>query len=111
MLMYVERTRNGFVLASRRQVFSKLKCLVTPTCPFANLPETRRSRFGEELNPETMKKAVWLKPEAGAPMDFLLWTEADTLRNSQIVALREDKTTRNVVTARTNESLNSPSIL
>src|SRR5216683_956349 len=37
-LMYVARTRNGFVPASRRQVFSKLKHLVTPTCPFANLP-------------------------------------------------------------------------
>jgi ATP-dependent DNA ligase len=59
-LMYVARTRNGFVPASRRQVFSRLKHLVTPTCPFVNLPETRRSRFGEELNAERMKKAIWL---------------------------------------------------
>ncbi len=78
-LMYVARTRNGFVPASRRQVFSKLKHLVTPTCPFANLPETRRSRFGEELNAEKMKKAVWLTPEAVAQMEFLEWTEADRL--------------------------------
>src|SRR5213080_4854627 len=28
------------------------------TCPFVNLPETRRSRFGEELNAEKMKKAI-----------------------------------------------------
>jgi ATP-dependent DNA ligase len=40
-LMYVARTRNGFVPASRRQVFSKLKHLVTPERPFVNLPETR----------------------------------------------------------------------
>jgi bifunctional non-homologous end joining protein LigD len=40
-LMYVARTRNGFVPASRRQVFSKLKPLATETCPFANLPDTR----------------------------------------------------------------------
>ena len=32
-LMYVARARNGFVPASRRQVFSKLKHLVTPSCP------------------------------------------------------------------------------
>jgi len=57
-LMYVARTRNGFVPSSRRQVFSKLKHLVTPTCPFVKLPETRRSRFGEELNAEKMKKPV-----------------------------------------------------
>ena len=82
-LMYVARTRNGFVPASRRQVFSKLKHLVTPTCPFVNLPETRRSRFGEELNAEKMKKAVWLRPEAVAQIEFLEWTDADRGVNSQ----------------------------
>jgi DNA ligase D-like protein (predicted ligase) len=96
-LMYVARTRNGFVPASRRQVFSKLKHLVTPICPFMNLPETRRSRFGEELNAEKMKKAVWLRPEAVAQIEFLEWTEADRLRHSKFVALREDKNPRSVV--------------
>ena len=44
-------------------------------CPFVNLPETRRSRFGEELNAEKMKKAVWLRSEAVAHIEFLEWTE------------------------------------
>ena len=96
-LMYVARTRNGFVPASRRQVFSKLKHLVTPTCPFANVPETRRSRFGEELNLEKMKKAVWLRPEAVAQIDFLEWTAADRLRHSKFIGLRDDKDARAVV--------------
>jgi len=96
-LMYVARTRNGFVPASRRQVFSKLKHLVTPACPFVNLPETRRSRFGEELNAEKMKKAVWLKPEAVAQIEFLEWTEGDRLRHSKFVGLRQDKNPRSVV--------------
>ncbi len=96
-LMYVARTRNGFVPASRRQVFSKLKHLVTPVCPFVNLPETRRSRFGEELNAEKMKKAVWLRPEAVAQIEFLEWTEGDRLRHSKFVGLREDKNPRSVV--------------
>jgi bifunctional non-homologous end joining protein LigD len=90
-LVYVARTRNGFVPASRRQVFSKLKHLVTPTCPFVNLPETRRSRFGEELNAEKMKKAVWLRPEAVAQIEFLEWTEGSRLRHSKFIALRDDK--------------------
>ena len=81
-LMYVARTRNGFVPASRRQVFSKLKHLVTPTCPFVNLPEMHRSRWGEELNAEKMKKAVWLKPEAVAQIEFLEWNEGGSLRHS-----------------------------
>ena len=96
-LTYVARTRNGFVPASRRQVFSKLKHLVTAECPFVNLPETRRSRFGEELNAEKMKKAVWLRPEAVAQIEFLEWTEASRLRHSKFVALREDKNPRSVI--------------
>jgi DNA ligase D-like protein (predicted ligase) len=102
-LIYVARTRNGFVPASRRQVFSKLKRLVTPNCPFVNLPETRRSRFGEELNAEKMKKAVWLKPEAVAQIEFLEWTEGDRLRHSKFVGLREDKNPRSVVKEDTGE--------
>jgi ATP-dependent DNA ligase len=43
-LVYVARTRNGFVPASRRRVFEKLRPLVTPSCPFVNLPETRKPR-------------------------------------------------------------------
>jgi DNA ligase D-like protein (predicted ligase) len=103
-LMYVARTRNGFVPASRRQVFSQLKHLVTPDCPFVNLPETRRSRFGEELNAEKMKKAVWLRPEAVAQLEFLEWTGADRLRHSKFVGLREDKDPRQVVRERASEN-------
>src|SRR6266403_4269949 len=102
-LMYGARTRNGFVPASRRQVFSKLKHLVTLTCPFVNLPETRRSRFGEELNGEKMKKAIWLRPEAVAQIEFLEWTEGDMLRHSKFVGLREDKNPRSVVKEQAGE--------
>ena len=102
-LMYVARTRNGFVPASRRQVFSKLKHLATPNCPFVNLPETRRSRFGEELNAEKMRKAVWLKPEAVAQIEFLEWTEGDRLRHSKFVGLRKDKNPRSVVKEQAGE--------
>jgi DNA ligase D-like protein (predicted ligase) len=103
-LMYVARTRNGFVPASRRQVFAKLKHLVTPNCPFVNLPETRRSRFGEELNAEKMKKAIWLRPQAVAQIEFLEWTEGDRLRHSKFVGLRDDKNPRNVVKEHSGES-------
>jgi DNA ligase D-like protein (predicted ligase) len=96
-LMYVARSRNGFVPASRRQVFSKLKHLETPTCPFVNLPETQPSRFGRELDAETMKKAVWLRPEMVAQIDFLEWTEHDRLRHSKFVRLRADKDAQSVV--------------
>jgi bifunctional non-homologous end joining protein LigD len=96
-LMYVARTRNGFVPASRQSLFEKLRPLTAPDCPFVNLPETQPSRFGRELDAETMKKAVWLRPELVAQIDFLEWTGADRLRHSKFVRLREDKLAQDVV--------------
>jgi len=74
-----------------------LKHLVTPECPFVNLPETKKSRYGEELNVEKMKKAVWLRPEVIAQIEFLEWTAGDRLRHSKFVGLRDDKNPREVV--------------
>jgi bifunctional non-homologous end joining protein LigD len=96
-LMYVARVRNGFVPASRRQVFERIHHLVCPTMPFVNLPDTHKSRWGDELTAEKMKECVWLRPEAVAQVEFLEWTGADRLRHSKFVRLREDKNPRNVV--------------
>jgi bifunctional non-homologous end joining protein LigD len=96
-LMYVARVRNGFVPASRRHVFEKIRHLVSTTMPFANLPDTHKSRWGDELTAEKMKKCVWLRPEAVAQIEFLDWTEADRLRHSKFVTLRDDKNPRAIV--------------
>ena len=96
-LVYVARTRNGFVPATRRSVYEKLKPLVTDKCPFVNLPETGRARWGEILDAEKMKKCVWVRPKLVAVIEFLEWTEGDRLRHSKFVALRDDKNPRDVV--------------
>jgi bifunctional non-homologous end joining protein LigD len=103
-LIYVARVRNGFVPASRRQVFEKLKNLEVPDCPFVNLPEKHRSRWGEGLTAEDMKKCVWLRPELVAQIELLEWTESDHLRHSKFVGLREDKEPRSVVKEHGGES-------
>src|SRR4029077_4063218 len=59
-LRFVAKVRNGFVPAWRRKLFGKLESLVTPKCPFVNLPESRLSRWGEGLTAEGMKNCVWL---------------------------------------------------
>src|SRR5271156_1842349 len=61
-LMYVARVRNGFVPVLRRQVFEIFRHLVSPAMPFANLPDAHKSRWGDELTAEKMKKCVWLRP-------------------------------------------------
>jgi DNA ligase D-like protein (predicted ligase) len=96
-LIYVARVRNGFVPASRRHIFEKIRLLASPTMPFANLPDTHKSRWGDELTAEKMKECVWLRPEAVAQIEFLEWTEADRLRHSKFVGLRDDKNPRAVV--------------
>ena len=96
-LIYVARVRNGFVPASRRQVFEKIRHLVSPTMPFANLPDTHKARWGDELTAEKMKECVWLRPETVAQVEFLEWTAGDRLRHSKFVGLREDKSPLGVV--------------
>jgi DNA ligase D-like protein (predicted ligase) len=96
-LVYVARVRNGPVSATRRMVYEKLKPLITDKCPFVNLLETERARWGEILDAEKMKKCVWVRPKLVAVIEFLEWTEGDRLRHSKFVALREDKNPREVV--------------
>lgn len=96
-LIYVARTRNGFVPASRRSLFENLRPLVTLECPFVNLPEIRKARWGEALTAEKMKKCVWVRPELVAQIEFLEWTHADHLRHSKFAGLREDKEPSQVV--------------
>ena len=103
-LVYVARVRNGFVPASRRQVFEKLRSHTIPECSFVNLPEKHRSRWGEGLTAEDMKKCVWVRPELVAQIEFLEWTESDHLRHSKFVGLREDKDPRSVVKEHGGES-------
>lgn len=64
-LVYVARVRNGFVPATRRGVYERVKHLITDKCPFVNLPETGRARWGEILDAEKMKKCVWIRPGLG----------------------------------------------
>ena len=86
-LIYVGRVRAGFVPSLRRQVFEKLKPKITEICPFTNLPERGRSRWGESLNAEKMKECVWVKPEITALIEFMERTEGDRMRHASFVRL------------------------
>jgi DNA ligase D-like protein (predicted ligase) len=96
-LIYAGRVGADFVPATRRQVYEQIKHLKTDRCPFANLPEKTAGRWGQGLTAEKMKECVWLKPEAVARIEFLEWTDADHLRHTKFVALRDDKDPRKVV--------------
>jgi bifunctional non-homologous end joining protein LigD len=96
-LMFASRVRAGFVPATRREVFAKIKGLKTAKCPFVNLPEKEPGRWGQGLTAEKMKSCIWVKPEVVVRIDFAEWTGADKLRHTKFVALRDDKDPRKVV--------------
>jgi ATP-dependent DNA ligase len=94
-LLYVAKVRNGFVPQVRHEVHRKFKGLEIDTCPFANLPEKKRTMWA--LTREEMKNCRWLKPELIAQIEFAEWTPDGHLRYSKFIGLREDKEAREVV--------------
>jgi bifunctional non-homologous end joining protein LigD len=95
-LLYVSRTRSGFIPALRRLLAKRFCGLETTTCPFANLPEARAGRWGEGLTAEKMKDCRWLKPALVGHFEFVEWTPDNHLRHSRFVGLSDDKATRSV---------------
>jgi DNA ligase D-like protein (predicted ligase) len=90
-LLYAGKVRNGFVPATRYKVFESFRGLERETCAFANLPESRKGRWGEGLTAEDMNVCCWLQPRLVAQIEFLEWTPENHLRHSKFVALRDDK--------------------
>lgn len=88
-LYYVGKVRNGFVPQVRREVHRKFKGLEIGACPFANLPEKKRTMWA--LTRAEMENCQWLEPELVAQIEFAEWTPDGHLRHSKFVGLREDK--------------------
>jgi ATP-dependent DNA ligase len=53
--------------------------------------------MGTGTHRRKVKECVWLKPEAVARIEFLEWTDADHVRHTKFIALRDEKDPRKVV--------------
>jgi len=95
-LLCVARVRNGFTPALRDTLFKQLRPRVIRSCPFVNLPQRDKGRWGEGLTAAKMAECRWLRPELVAQIEFAEWTEGDRLRHSKFVALRDDKDPKEV---------------
>jgi bifunctional non-homologous end joining protein LigD len=90
-LVYVARVRNGFTPSLRDAVFKKFRGLETQNCPFVNLPQRDKGRWGEGLTAEKMVECRWLKPRLIAQIEYADWTDGNHLRHSKFLAIPEHK--------------------
>jgi bifunctional non-homologous end joining protein LigD len=95
-LIYVARVRNGFVPALRGKVFERFHKLEIKTCPFSNLPQRDKGRWGQGLTIDKMAECRWLNPQLVAQIEYADWTDVNHLRHSKFIALRDDKQAKDV---------------
>jgi DNA ligase D-like protein (predicted ligase) len=85
---FIESVKNGFVPATRREVFKAISKLKTDQCPYVNLPEKKGAHA---MNREKMKEVHWVKPKAVVELAFNERTPRGHLRHSRYLRLRPDK--------------------
>jgi bifunctional non-homologous end joining protein LigD len=74
-----------------------LRTVVEPSEHVALSEVAGRAGWGQGLTAEKMKECVWVRPDTVAWIDFLEWTEAEHLRHTKFVALRDDKDSSKVI--------------
>jgi bifunctional non-homologous end joining protein LigD len=96
-LQFAGKVRAGIVPYVRRELAAKLKPLHSSGCPFANLPDASRGRWGGGVTAEDMHEMRWTKPQLVAQIKFVEWTADGRLRHAVFLGLRNDKPAAKVV--------------
>lgn len=86
-LRYVARLKAGFVPRTKKELLAKLSPLKSESCPFSNLPETGKARWGESMTQEKMDVCQWVKPSVKIRVAFVEWTESKHLRHSRFLSM------------------------
>jgi DNA ligase D-like protein (predicted ligase) len=90
--IFCGKVHQGLNPWNRRELVKILKPLAVKTCPFSNLPTTKKtSHWGEGVSAEEMSEYVWLRPEITAEVRFAEWTRGGVLRHAQFVSVLMDK--------------------
>jgi len=95
-LLSAGKVRSGFTPHARALLFERVRPLGTARCPFANLPTSRTSHWGEGITAEEMAELVWVKPQLVVEVAFTEWTRDGSLRHAAFIGVREDKPPREV---------------
>ncbi|HYD84498.1 MAG TPA: ATP-dependent DNA ligase, partial [Opitutus sp.] len=100
-LKFAGKVGTGFNTKLLGTLHAKFRKIAVDTCPFADLPEKRRARYGQGMTPAEMRRCHWVKPVLVAQIKFAEWTRDDRLRQPVFLGLREDKAAREVARERT----------
>src|SRR5260370_41088312 len=85
------RVGTGFSDTVLAHLYPKFQKLRAPSCPFVNLPEKSKGRWGLGITPAVMKRCHWVKPVLVAQVKFTEWTHDGQLRQPVFLGLRTDK--------------------
>jgi bifunctional non-homologous end joining protein LigD len=96
-LIFAGKVRQGFNPRGRAKLLKTMQPLLIEKCPFANLPSSRKSHFGEGITADEMLELCWLRPKLVAQVSFTEWTDYGLLRHATFEGLRHDKEPRAVV--------------
>src|SRR5262249_19642447 len=89
-LMFAGRVGTGFTEKLLATIDAQLQKLRRATCPFINLPEKSRGRWGLGITPAVMKRCHWVKPVLIAQVKFTEWTHDNQLRQPVFLGLRTE---------------------
>lgn len=95
-LQFAGKVRAGFTPHIRRELLEKLRPLVQPDCPFANLPDSTTGRWGGGVTADQMHEMRWTRPLLLAQVRFTEWTADSRLRHAAYLGVRGDKAAREV---------------
>jgi bifunctional non-homologous end joining protein LigD len=96
-LIFAGKVRQGFNPVGRARLLKEMKPFRADQCPFANLPTSRKSHFGEGITDEEMAGLCWLRPKLVAQVSFTEWTNYGLLRHATFEGLREDKSPSEII--------------
>ena len=91
------KVRQGLNPRNRRELHAALMQIASDDCPFANLPNSKKSHWGEGITAEQMKEIQWVIPGVVAQVSFTEWTSGGNLRHATFKGIRPDKKPQDVV--------------